>query len=147
MWTIFKVFIEFVTILFLFSILVSWLWGRWDLMSQTRDQTRTPGTRKWSLNNWTTREVPFPRLFVIVPAENQNGYSMLFGWQDRRERKPFISPLPTHRTSASLITVVAGSTPPEPPQIRRAAWVWADGWNQRSPRPVVEAAAWPINCL
>ena len=33
MWTIFTVFIEFVTILFLFSVLVFWPRGMWDLGS------------------------------------------------------------------------------------------------------------------
>ena len=42
MWTNFKVFIEFVTILLLFYVLVFWPRGMWDLSSQTRDQTCTP---------------------------------------------------------------------------------------------------------
>ena len=42
MWTIFKVFIESVTILLLFYVLVFWLQGMWDLSSPTRDQTHTP---------------------------------------------------------------------------------------------------------
>ena len=42
MWTIFKVFIEFATMLLLFYILVLWLRGMWDLSSPTRDRTRTP---------------------------------------------------------------------------------------------------------
>ena len=37
MWTIFKVFIEFVTILFLFYVLVFFLRGMWGLSSLTRD--------------------------------------------------------------------------------------------------------------
>ena len=41
MWTTFKVFIEFVTTLLLFYILLFWPWGTWDLNSLTRDQTRT----------------------------------------------------------------------------------------------------------
>ena len=41
MWTIFKVFIEFVTILLLFYALVFWPQGMWDLSSLTRDRTRT----------------------------------------------------------------------------------------------------------
>ena len=44
MWTIFKVFIEFATILLLFYVLVFWLQGMWDPSSRTRDQTRTPCT-------------------------------------------------------------------------------------------------------
>ena len=42
MWTIFKVFIEFVTILLLFPVLDFWLWGMWDLSSLTWCQTCTP---------------------------------------------------------------------------------------------------------
>jgi len=42
MWTIFTIFIEFVTILLLFYVLVFWSRGMWDLSSPTRDRTRTP---------------------------------------------------------------------------------------------------------
>ena len=42
MWPTFKLFIDFVTVLFLFYVLVSWLRGMWDLSSLTRDQTCTP---------------------------------------------------------------------------------------------------------
>ena len=58
MWTIFKVFIEFVTILLLFYVLSFWLWGMWDLSSPTRDWTRTACIGTWSLNHWIVREVP-----------------------------------------------------------------------------------------
>ena len=57
MWTVFKVFIEFFTILFLF-----WPWflpmrhvGSW---LPTRDQTHIPHTGRWSLTHWTHGEVP-----------------------------------------------------------------------------------------
>ena len=30
----------------------------WDLSSPTRDQTHAPCIEVWSLNHWTTREVP-----------------------------------------------------------------------------------------
>ena len=39
MWIIFKVFIEFVTMLFQFYVLLFWRQGMWDLSSPTRDQT------------------------------------------------------------------------------------------------------------
>ena len=55
---IFKVFIEFVTVLLLFYILVFWLWEMWDLSSQTRDQTHIPCIRRQSLNHWTAKAVP-----------------------------------------------------------------------------------------
>ena len=58
MWTIFKVFIEFVTILLLFYVLVFWPRGMWDLSSLTRDQTCTPCLGRQSLKQRTTGEVP-----------------------------------------------------------------------------------------
>ena len=59
MWTIFKVFIEFVTVLLLFYVLVFWPQGMWDLSSPTRDWTLTHCIGRWSLNYWTTREFPW----------------------------------------------------------------------------------------
>ena len=59
MWTIFKVLIEFITVLLLFYVLVFWLQGIWDLSSPTRDGTPTPCTGRQSHNHWTTREVPW----------------------------------------------------------------------------------------
>ena len=56
MWTIWKISIEFATILFLFYVLVFWPWGMWDLSSLTRDQT-TPHTGRQRFNHWITREV------------------------------------------------------------------------------------------
>ena len=56
---LFKVFIEFVTILLLFYVWVFWLRGMWDPSSPTRDQTRTPCIGRLSLNYWTTREVHY----------------------------------------------------------------------------------------
>ena len=56
--TVFKVFIEFVTIFLLFYVLVFWLRGMWDLSSLTRNQTCAPCIRRQNLNHWTAREVP-----------------------------------------------------------------------------------------
>ena len=55
MWTIFKVFIEFVTMLLLFHALV---FGHKACGLGTRDQTSSPCIEKQSLNHWTTRQVP-----------------------------------------------------------------------------------------
>ena len=64
MWTIFKVFTEFVTILVLFYVLVFWgPQAMWGLNSPTRDQTCTPCTGRQSLYHRTTREVP-AKLFL-----------------------------------------------------------------------------------
>lgn len=48
MWTIFKVFTEFDTILLLIYILDFWLRGRWDLNTRTRYPTHTG---RWSLKH------------------------------------------------------------------------------------------------
>ena len=59
MWTIFKVFVEFVTILLLFYLLVFGPGITWDLSFPTRNQTCTLCIgRGGGLNRWTTREVP-----------------------------------------------------------------------------------------
>ena len=47
-WTIFKVFIEFVTILLLFYVLFFWPRSTWDLSSPTRDRTSNPS---WKANS------------------------------------------------------------------------------------------------
>ena len=52
----FKVFIEFVTILLLFYVLVFWPQDMCDLGSLTRDQTCTPCTGRRGPNRWTTGE-------------------------------------------------------------------------------------------
>ena len=66
MWTIFKVFIESVTIVLpLFFFLFGSLAMRHvDLSSPTRDQTHTPCTRRWHLTHWTTRELPRMSYFL-----------------------------------------------------------------------------------
>ena len=45
MWTTFKVFIEFVTVLLLFYVCIFFPQGMWDITSLTRDQTCTPCVR------------------------------------------------------------------------------------------------------
>ena len=77
MWTIFKVFIEFTTIFFLFYVLVSWLQGMWELRSLTKDQACTPCIGRWTFIHWTAREVP--RLSVWMPdqAPQDTGYPEL----------------------------------------------------------------------
>ena len=58
MWTIFKVFVEFVTILFLLYVSIFQPQGMWDHSSPARDQTCSLCTGRWRLNHWTAREVP-----------------------------------------------------------------------------------------
>ena len=74
MWTIFKVSIEFITILpllFMFWFLF-WPGSMCDLSFPTRNCTPTLFIGRWSLNRWTTREVSlflfffFFHLFLLV---------------------------------------------------------------------------------
>ena len=57
-----KVFIEFVTILLLFCLLVFCLRGMWYLSAPTRDRTSTPCIGRQCLNHWTP-EKSFMELF------------------------------------------------------------------------------------
>ena len=65
MWTIFKAFIEFVTILLLFYVLVFWPQVMWNLTSPTGDQTHLPCVGRQSLNYWITREVPHVQYLTV----------------------------------------------------------------------------------
>ena len=58
MWTIFKVFTDFFTILLLFYVLDFWLQGMWNLGSPTRDWTHITCLQRQSLKHWTSGEVP-----------------------------------------------------------------------------------------
>ena len=53
-----KVFIEFVTALLLFHVLVVWPQGMWDLSALTRDWTYIHCTGRQSPNHWTAKKVP-----------------------------------------------------------------------------------------
>ena len=70
MWTISKVFIKFVAIVFLFYALALGPGGLWDHSSPPRDRTHTPYIGRQSLNHWTTGEVPCGRTLggSILPA-------------------------------------------------------------------------------
>ena len=58
---VYKICIEFVTVLLLFYVLVLWPWGMFpvDLSSLTRDWTCIPCIGRHSLNHWTTKKAPF----------------------------------------------------------------------------------------
>ena len=62
MWTIFS-FYEFINSIASvlcgnFCFFFFWPQGRWDFSSMTRDQIPSPWIVRWSLNHWTTREIP-----------------------------------------------------------------------------------------
>ena len=68
MWSIFKVFIEFVIILLLFYVLVFWPWSMQNLSSPTRNLICNPCIGRQSFNQWTTREVPNMHFCIFLPA-------------------------------------------------------------------------------
>ena len=55
MWTTLKVFIEFVTTLLLFYVLIFWHWTMWDRSASTRGWSSTP-VWEGEVNYWTSRE-------------------------------------------------------------------------------------------
>ena len=63
MWTIFKVLIEFVTILFMFCFFGHK--AMQDPNSLTRNQTHTSCIVRWSLNQWTVDKSPNVTFFKI----------------------------------------------------------------------------------
>ena len=77
LWTIFKVFIKFSTVLFLFYILVFWPQGMWDLGSPARDWTCTPCIGRWSLNHQTAREVSYPYTLYMVFIHRMYTYTYI----------------------------------------------------------------------
>ena len=66
----------------MFSVLVFWLQSMWDLSSQTKDGTHTLCIGRWSLNQWTPREVPtwniFRCAFIIFSANEKNSSEVRF---------------------------------------------------------------------
>ena len=66
MWTIFKVFIEFVTTLLLFYVLFFGPKARGVLTPWPWIKTHSPCIGKWSLNHWTSREVPVSLILWVV---------------------------------------------------------------------------------
>ena len=60
-----KVFIESLTILLLFYVLVCQPWDMCDLNSLIRDHAHTLSIRRQRLNHWTTREIPFSSCFYF----------------------------------------------------------------------------------
>ena len=65
-WIIFKVFLEFVTIFFLYYVLVFWPQGMWDLSSPTSDWTHIPCIGRQNLNHRTARSPCLSVLYIVV---------------------------------------------------------------------------------
>ena len=70
MWTIFKVFIEFITILPLFYIWGLGAQGMWDRSPSTRAHTLTPCPGRGSCNHWISREVPPRHSSTLVSSHS-----------------------------------------------------------------------------
>ena len=100
MWTIFNIFIEFVTILLLCYLFVRllvldfWPWGMWNLISLNKDQTHTPSIGTWSLNPWTDRGISVWGVLIILNHQ-RNGTRILtiysLGACHHRQIYPFSS--------------------------------------------------------
>ena len=73
--SIFKDFIEFVTRLLPFDVLVFWPQDTWDLSSLARDLTHTHYIGRQSLNYWTAREVP---LLIFYLSFQVSQFSEIF---------------------------------------------------------------------
>ena len=90
MHTIFEVFIEFVTILLLFHILVFWPQGH-EGPYPTQDGTRTPCSGRQNLNYWTARGVSNSKTFRwwwvwcrksrVAEGEGWDGWWARSGWE------------------------------------------------------------------
>ena len=101
MWTIFKVFIELVTILLLFPALVFWTQGIWDPSSPTMDQTCPPCVGRF--NHWTARKVLTFFFFLMLLSLNTEQLTLWQHWLwEQRMRLPYLlqPPLRQHRESA-----------------------------------------------
>ena len=67
-------------ILWLWQYLVQLLPSMWDLSSWTRNQTRVSCFARWTLNHWTTREVPKNYIFKIQKKKKKKDIMCLQGW-------------------------------------------------------------------
>jgi len=76
MWTIVKVFIEFVIILLLLYVFVFWPGGTRDLSSSTKNQTHTLCIGRWSINHWSTMEVPTLALEFLSRAHASSPFCL-----------------------------------------------------------------------
>ena len=83
MWAVFKVFVEFTTILFLgFVLFFFWPSGTWDLSPQMRGRIHTPCIERWSLNHQTARDYAFTPFSTHISASIfWHLYSGLTPWQ------------------------------------------------------------------
>ena len=79
MWAIFKVFIDFVTILCLFVFCFFWPQGTWNLSSRTGNRTHVPCIGRWSLNHQIAREVSlllyFDTIFLWICVQEAVSHS------------------------------------------------------------------------
>ena len=88
MWTMFKVFIEFVTVLFLFYVLIFWTWAMWDLSSPTRDGTFASCSGRRSLNHWTARAVSFDYSCHSLLCTTSFSWALGLSWSFQLHRDP-----------------------------------------------------------
>ena len=88
-----KAFIEFVTILLLFYVLI---FEMWDLISSIRVRTCSPCIGMWSLNHWTTRVVPQNPLIIKSSEVYVPPYTVEWGFSFREWRQILCPPHDWH---------------------------------------------------
>ena len=72
----FKPLLNFLQYCFCFMFWIFWPWGMWHLSSLTGDWTHTSCIWRWSLNQWTVREV---LLFFLRPRNSGGQGNVCFG--------------------------------------------------------------------
>ena len=104
-----KVFIEFVTVLFLcFCVLDFGPWGMWNFSSQTKDWIHTPCIVRWSLNHWTTGKSLFYS-FLLSSASGK--YTICQSWRHKRcGFDPWVRKIPWRRAWQSTPVFMPGES-------------------------------------
>ena len=95
--TNFKVFIEFVTILLLFYVLVFWPWGMWDLRSPKKDWTRTPRVEKERNIQESPQNFNLMQLYIKLFTTKAEGktWSMATVWRPAAKMPLLIFQVPS----------------------------------------------------
>ena len=129
MWTIFKVFIEFATILLLFNVLVFWPGGMWDLSSPTREppslqgeiQTTGPLGKSQDIFIWTCTNQKI--CYFLKKLSPKIHYQNLKSWWE----------MPVGESQAAM-------------EARQYCWVTCRGWpHHHSLSLSPQSSIWQLN--
>ena len=129
MWTIFKVFIEFVTILLLFNVLVFWPGGMWDLSFPTREPPSLQGEIQ------TSRPLGKSQDIFIWTCTNQKICYFL---------KKIVTQNPLSKSEVMVGDACGGK--PAAMEARQYCWVTCRGWpHHHSPSLSPQASIRQLN--